>query len=287
MNSEGSEFGYVEKYLDQLHNYKSQIDHFFEKFKDEYEAYIHERSPAREVDLKSSIAYFEKYLKSQLIDIHKPEKVYGEPFVGLEVLINQEWRSYEFRHLFQGIDYLNKLNIVRHKLISKSPDLRISHSITRSKYYRYSLLYYYLDFYEEIQVKQVSFASPGFITFEGLEHSIKELRKLLRYICKFKFVRDFVDLYDHFKFDRPIKNVERRMKLKDLLHKESLLERKWAKEELTEFREFLDEINKFAVLAEELEQKGLAKGSLVEESFIRSISMLHRLGFDKEKLNIV
>ncbi|MEW6621237.1 MAG: hypothetical protein AB1422_18225 [bacterium] len=160
----------------------------------------------------------------------------------------------------------------------------MTREMTRSQVYRYALLYYYLAPYEELRVKSVQFASPGSISLEGLGDAIRELKDLFHYIVTFQFVKDFVDLYDHFKYDRPIERAEKRMKLKELVRREQSQERSFAMQELGEYKEFLEKMNQIADLTIELDKKGLARGVLVEEIAIKSISMLHRLGFDEQKI---
>jgi hypothetical protein len=276
----------AERYLNQLDSLAAEIEHARQSFRNRLEIYRQAPNPQTEVDLQSSIAYFEKHIRPVIVEQQVTERRFSEPYDTLVVGIDQEWQAYEFRQLFQGLDYLNKVYVIRTKLIKQVPELRLHREMTRSEIYRYSLLYYYLSPHEELRVKSVQFASPGSINLEGLGDVIREVRELFHYIITFQFVKGFFDLYDYFKYQRPITQAERRMRLKELVQQEQSQDRKFANEQLEDYRQFLKKMNEIADLVAQLDKKGLARGSIVEETLMNSMSLLHRLGFEKRKVKI-
>jgi hypothetical protein len=274
----------AENYLNQLEQLAEEIEYARREFRNRLERYQRETTPQTRVDLQSSIAHFQKHIRPVAIQQRVSERRFIGPSDTLEIGIDQEWQAYEFRQLFHGLDYLHKVYALRTKLSRESPDLRLSREMTRSQVFRYALLYYYFAPHEELQVRSIQFSSPGSISVEGLGDAIRELKELFHYIVTFQFVKGFVDLYDHFKYDRPIERTEKRMKLKELIRREQSQERRFALEELGEYKEFLEKMNGIADLAIELDKKGLARGVLVEEAAIKSIAMLHRLSFDEQKV---
>lgn len=277
----------IEEYLQELEGLRKQIDFLHTEINERLQQY--RRSPGDEINtiiLQGYIAYFERFIQPTLIKKDSSQKRYTEPSRRLTLSIDHDWRSYEFRQLFQGIDTLNKIFVLKTKLRKESPDLRIRQEMTRSRVYRYAQLWYYLTPHEEIQVTSIQFSSPGSINFEGLGDAVREIRELVHYVVTFQFVKGFVDVYDHFKYERPIQRAENRMKLKDVLKQEQLHERRRALQDLEEYRSFLAKMNEIADLAIELENKGLANGAIVEDAAIRSISYLNRLGFEQEKLKL-
>lgn len=276
----------AEAYLRQLEQLTEQIGYAHYEFRDRLERYRSEPNPINRTALQSSIAYFEKYIQPLFISQSTPQRQFNVPSATLVVGIDQEWQANEFRQLFHGVDYLNKIYVLRAKLLREAPDLRLSREMTRSRVYRDARLYYYLASSEELRVRSVQFASPGSVSFDGLGDVIRELRETLHYVVTFQFVKGFVDLYDHFRYERPIQQAERRMKLKEVIQIEQSQQRKTAIQNLEDYRAFLTKMNEVADLAVELDRKGLARGIIVEEMAIKSISMLHRLGFEEQKVKL-
>lgn len=277
----------MDEYISELESLQNQIGFLLSEMKNGAMQYEH--FPEDEINivkLQSNIAYYERFIRPAFIETNAPVRQFDEPTRRLTLAIDRKWKSYEFKQLFDGVDNLHKLYVLRSKLRKESPDLRISREMTRSRIYRYGLLYYYLTPHEEIQVTSVQFASPGQINFEGLGDAVRELRELLHYVVTFQFVKGFVDVYDHFKYERPVQNAERRMKLKDVLEKEQSYSRNRAMKELEEYRTFLKTMNEIADLAIDLDKKGLANGAIVEDVAVKSISYLNRLGFEQEKVKL-
>jgi hypothetical protein len=276
----------AEGYLRQLEELSREIDYARNELANRIGAFRQRKDVESQVDLQSSIAYFEKTIRPVIARQVSPERRFTDPFSNLVLAIDDEWQAYEFRQLFQGVDYLNKLFVIRYKLTKDSPDLRLSRGDTHSRISRYSLLYYYLSSYEELHVRSVQYASPGSINLEGIAPAIKEVKDLLSYIFTFQFVKGFVDLYDHFKYDRQIDRTEKRIRLKDLIRREQTQDRKFAADNLDEYKNFLSKMNEIADLTVQLESKGLAKSVTVEETVMNSISLLSRLGFDEQKVKL-
>jgi hypothetical protein len=276
----------AEKYLARFERLRNEIDYGYEEFRRRLDFYRQSPNPQSSVDLESSIAFYEKHIRPFVVEKRIVEKHYTDPRDILEIGIAQDWQAYEFRQLFQGVDYLNKLFAVRFKLTRESPDLRLRREMTRSRVFRHAELYYYLAPHEELHVKSVQFASPGSVNLEGIAVIVKEIRELLHYVFTCQFVKGFVDQVDYFRFDRPIQNAEKRMKLKEVVRQEQMQDRKFAVEDMEDYRKFLEKANQIADLATQLDQKGLARGTIVEEAFMRSLSQLHRLGFEEQKAKL-
>jgi hypothetical protein len=276
----------AEVYLTRFERLRDEINYAYEEFRRRFDFYRQAPNPQNSVDLESSIAFFEKHIKPFLSEKRTFDRHYSDPREVLEIGISQDWQAYEFRQLFQGVDYLNKLFAVRYKLTREAPDLRLRREMTRSHVFRYAELYYYLAPHEELHVRSIEFASPGSINFEGISGVVKEVRELLNYVFTFQFVKGFADVVDYFRFDRPIQNAEKRMRLKEVVRQEQMQDRKFAVEDMEDYRKFLEKVNQVADLATQLDQKGLARGVIVEEAFMRSLSQLHRLGFEEQKAKL-
>lgn len=276
----------AEEYLTRFERLRDEINYAYEEFHRRFDFYRQAPNPQNSVDLESSIAFFEKHIKPLLSEKRTLDRHFSDLREILEIGIIKDWQAYEFRQLFQGIDYLNKLFAVRYKLTRDAPDLRLRREMTRSHVFRHAELYYYLAPHEELHVRSIEFASPGSINFEGIAGVVKEVRELLNYVFTFQFVKGFADVVDHFRFDRPIQNTEKRMRLKEVVRQEQMQDRKFAVEDMEDYRKFLEKVNQVADLATQLDQKGLARGEIVEEAFMRSLSQLHRLGFEEQKAKL-
>lgn len=287
MNSRKVTPNQIDEYIQELESLEKQMDFLRSEMRNGLGHY--QNNPGDEINairLQGYVAYYERFVRPAFIETNIPTKSFIEPSRKLTIAIDKNWKSYEFKQLFDGVDNLHKIFVLQGKLRKESPDLRISHEMTRSRVYRYGLLYYYLTPHEEIQVTSVQFASPGSISFEGLGDAVSALQKLLNYMVTFEFVKGFADVYDHFKYERPAQNAERRMKLKEVLEKEQSFSRNRAMKELEEYKVFLGTMNEIADLAIELDRKGLANGAIVEDVAIKSISYLNRLGFEQDKIKL-
>lgn len=287
MNSRKIAPSQVDEYVVELESLQKQIDFLRSEMKSGLSYYQnHPDDEINAIRLQGNMSYYERFVRPAFFETNDSPKQYIEPTRQLTLAIDRNWKSYEFKQLFSGIDNLHKLFVMQSKLRKESPDLRIGREMTRSRIYRYGLLYYYLTPHEEIQVKSVQFASPGQINFEGLGDAVRELRELLHYVITFQFVKGFVDVYDHFKYERPVQNAERRMKLKDVLEKEQSYSKNRAMNDLEEYRNFLKTMNEIADLAIDLDRKGLANGAIVEDVAMKSISYMNHLGFEQEKVKL-
>lgn len=264
-----------------LHSLTYARDEFYNRSKN------YNRNPnlETEVDLLSSISYFDRFILPIISKSTVAEKHFYKKQNILIIGLDKHWRANEFYQLFDSLDFFNKLYVIKSKASKQSPDFRIEQEKTHNNVYRRANLSYYLSSHEELKVNSISFSSPGSINFDGLGEAIREIKELFHYLITFQFVRGFVDQYYYFKYDKPIERIEKKMKLRELIHREQSEERKIQLEKLEDYHKFLSKMSDIAKLTEHLESKGLAKGIKVEEAAIRSMAMLHHLGFDKTKIN--
>jgi hypothetical protein len=279
-------------YLRVFEHFLRELTYAFQVFQKRLEAYEHEQSPELRVDLLSSMAYFEKYI----IPLAMRERTDAQSAEDSEILtigIDGAWRAYEFNELFESIDYLNKIYTIQAKLHRDSPDLRLKRGITRSPVYRHARLYYYLSPREELQVRQIRFSSPGLINFEGVGQVIEKIQGLLDHIFSFNWFKRIIDTYDDLRHQRPVRiaeaelrQLETQSKIKQVTRQMQEQESEWAINSLEQYRRAMNELNQIADLAIELERKGLASLPKVEDTVMYSISVLHRLGNEQQKVRI-
>lgn len=277
----------AEDYLSKLDIFLQRMHHFHSELHTHLENYKQNPNPETEVDLQSSVAFFDAYIRTLIEERRPRDRVFLHDFDLLAFRLDDSWRAFEFKQFFGSIDYLNKIFVLKWKLTSEAPDIRIRDRMNRSYVYRSARLYYYLAPYEELQIEQIRLSSPGAIDFRGIPEAIKELREFVEDILTFQWVRKFIDFYDYLKYERPVKNAEKKLKLKEVLRREISAERQLVLEQAEDYEGFLKKMNGIADLVQELEKKGFARGEIVERSVIRSISMLHRLGFDEEKIKLI
>lgn len=163
--------------------------------------------------------------------------------------------------------------------------------MTRSVVYRQARLYYYLSPREELQVNQIKFSSPGLVNFEGVGEVVKEVRELVDYIIAFKWFKGIIDTYDYFAYGRKVareksrlEHAETRSKLKQVVRQMQDREVQDTIDSLEQYHQALGKLNQIADLMIELDKKGLARLPVVEQTFMRSVSMLHRLGYEQQKV---
>ncbi len=80
---------------------------------------------------------------------------------------------------------------------------------------------------------------------------------------------------------------EQKLKLKELVRREQSEDRQLVLDHVEDYERFLKMMNGAADHITEIEEKGFAKGEIVEDNFIHSISMLHTLGFDGDKIKLI
>lgn len=299
----------AEAYLRQIEQLAQEIDYARHEFGIRLERYRKDINPQTRIDLQSSVAHFEKYILPFAV-AQRVEEV--PPIEGAQTLtlgINGYWGAYEFRQLFEGIDYLSKVYTIRAKMSRPSPDFRLRRGMTRIPVYRKAKLSYYLSTREELRVRQIQFSSPGLVSFEGVGEVIKELRETLDYVITGVWVKHFLDTVYQIR-DREIRKAEDEARRADAMARKAEAEARRAEADLRAIearskmkmairqlrqenrpvsnREGLglEKLNEIADLGIRLEADGLANLYVFEDSVINAISVLHRLSYEQQKLKV-
>jgi len=302
--SDGLSISQAESYLRQLRELRDELKYAEYEFDRRLEKYRNEVNPETRINLQSSIAQYEKYILPFAIAQQKEETPIIENADSLTLNIDGYWGAYEFRQLFDGIDYLNKLYTVRSKLEGRSQDFRVPNSMTRSSVYRKARLSYYLSTREELRVKRIQFASPGSVNFEGVGDVIKEIRETFDYIITGEWVKRLIKNYYEIRnpdlrkaeertrmaeynaqhAEAVLREIEARSKIKAAIQKTrtQLDSRNMAISEETQ--KGLQLMDKTANLIIRLEVDGLASMPVVEDSLMHTISQLHRLSYEEQKV---
>lgn len=251
--------------------------------------------------LEALIAYFEKFELSKFFQI--PEKEYELSKEYLTVYIDKNWRAFEFDRIFKGLDFLNKLYTVEHKLQSR--ESRMVKGESRSYIYERAKLYHYLAPFEELQVTRIQYASPGLINFKGSEKIVSKILSFVEKIITFEFVRKVVDNYDYYRHKRPLniqndKNDLRRAikqteievieeETRKLQAENNLEEEKYnrQKSKLERIKELFNEFLEISELIDKLDERGIAKKEILENQLINVVGSLHNLGFETEKIKLI
>lgn len=310
-----------ELYLRELERIAEEINYLRYEFENRLSHFKQEDNPKTKIDLLSSIAYVEKYILPftaiQQFDVQLE-------YEGSQILafgLDGNWGAYEFRHLFEGIDFLNKLLTIRDKLERDSPDFRLQQGYTRAPVYRKALLQYYLSTSEELRVRRVEFGSPGLVNFEGLGEVIKEIRKSFDYLITGVIAKRAVNNFRQIR-DRELRQKESEARRAEAEARraeaearkfeagarrdEALLRqietRSRIKKAIREIQEYdgkhniehsekeklaLTELNKLADIAVKIEFNGLAYLPVVEEQIIHATSVLNRLSHEEHKVKLI
>ena len=278
------------------------------EFKKRFERYCEEITPQSRVDLQSSMAFFEQYLLPLIIAQRAPQVPLVEKVEVLTIVVDGRWGAYEFRQLFHGLDYLNKVYTIRYKLERDSPDFRLGRGMTRSPVYHRARLYYYLAPHEELRVRQIRFASPGLVSFEGIGDVMKELREFLDYIITAEWMKRFIDNYYWIR-DKELRSAERQARLaeagvriaeanaqrREAVYREIEANSKIRKAiretrqresglRLEQIEPGLRKLEEISGVAIRLEVDKLARLDIVEDSIMQSVSELYRLGSEQQKI---
>lgn len=299
----------AESYLRQLERLAQEIDYARQEFGINLDRFRKEPTPQTRIDLQSSIAHFEKYILPFSVAQRVEEAPPIEDAQTLTLGIDGHWGAYEFRQLFEGVDYLNKVYTIRAKLARPSPDFRLRRGMTRIPIYRKARLGYYLSTREELRVKQIQFASPGLVSFDGVGDVIKEIRETFDYIIAGVWVKHFLDAVYQIR-DRDIRKAEDEARRADAMARKAEAEARRAEADLrmiearsrikTTIRQLqqedrpvsnreglgLEKLNEIATLGIRLEADGLANLYVFEDSVINAISVLHRLSYEQQKLKV-
>lgn len=300
-------------YLQKLNQFSAEIEHARREFEERLLRYQQSSNPLSKVDLQSSIAHFEKYV---LPFASRQAEKSIQPIEGPQRLllgIDDNWNAYEFRHLFEGVDYLSKVFALHFKLERDSPDFRLRHVMTRSHVYRQGRLHFYLSSREELRVRRVQFASEGSVNFEGAGEVIKELRETFAYVISLAWLKQAIDNFwqikdgDTRRAELKARRVEAEAKTEDAQARklESILKQVEARSKIlmvtqrlreaelsnitansTEKELGIKKLEELADTAIKLEALGLAELSVVENSIIHSLSVLHGLTYEREKVKL-
>jgi len=332
-------FQKAEDYLKIVKQKRDEL-HFIEEVLEWSSKRLKEKDDLRaRFELESSIYYFENNFKSTQKNQSEITKIFEDDPDTLTLYLDKNWRAFEFDRIFKSTDFLYKLMLVGQKL--KRKDIRIDKQMTREYVFSESRLYFYLASYEELQIKSIKFASPGFINFSGISEIVKEVKGFIKEILTFEYFRKIIDNFDYYRYKRPIEvhkdksalkeailkseveiitkkkeklQAERELKLEKLKAKQTELEYKnqvnadqkkleiqqlelERQEEIKkiehEFKKLefiqnsIDKLKQLSELIIELNNKGIVKGELLEQQIIQTISSIHSLGFEGNKLNLI
>ena len=305
----------AETYLEQLERYIQELDYIRHQLRDRLERYRYDDDPPARIDLQGSIAHFEKFVLPSIFEKQERTVSRIENARILTLGIDGGWGVYDFKQLFDSIDYLGKFYTVDYKLVRDSPDFRIGRRMTRSYVYRGGKLYYYISPREELRVRRMEFSSPGLINFEGVGEVIRELRATIDYIITGQWVKGIIDTYYSLK-NREINretrryeelarlaearsriakaDAERARSIYQQIESHSLIKeaiRQTRQQDLIyrtsdpeKTRRGLQEFERLSDTIVQLEANGLASMPKVEDSLMSSTSKLHRLGYEQQKV---
>jgi len=310
----------AKKYISLLHDLSGELDYSKHRLESNLEKYMSNLDNKSKIDLLSSIAFFEKYFsplihdfKSKEYSIIQDEIRYDE----FKLIIDRNWRAYEFKQLFNGVDYFHKIYSLERKLLKNIPSSKSYR--TRDFYYRYSLLHYYMSLREELSVTKIQYASLGNINFQGIGDVIRATKEVVDWIITGEWIKKLINNFDIVKDKRRRETIKEIGINKDQLEleqiKNSILEERLSrlktKEEIEHFsllreailrtrkeiekcgyspesyEKFLQGINKFEEIngiGIQLEYKKIASLIQYEQQVIVNMRNLNRLGVDNNKV---
>ncbi len=299
------------KYLGILKEFSGELDYSLSRIDNDLNNYLHQRDKKSRIDLLSSLALFEKYFHP-LIERYKQSSYIGDEIEKniYKLNIDRHWRAYEFKELFNAIDYYHKIYAIKQKVLIGFPE---SVRDERYFYYRYALLHHYLFFREELTVQSIEYASPGNINFEGLGEVIRELRQTVDWIISAKWIekiiinfyiirdREYKRLLEekkrtHLRADVEYeKNRLLEEKIRHLKNKKEIEEYSCLKKSVIKTKEeedipldqekYFERVEDIADNGIELEDKKIASLPQYEEKVILNAKRLHRLGYKNEKIS--
>lgn len=260
-------------------------EHAARRLHDALQAFENQPDPSNRFELECLLAYFEKTFKSEpVLDSLEPGRDESSEY--LTVRIDGPWRAFDFEQFFESVDYLNKLFVIASKLHSSAPDMRMQREMTRSHVVREARLYYYLTQHEELRVRQVQFASPGLVKFQGLAVATKEIRIFLQYLINMDFIRAWVNHAHNIRKEFGLGELERARKVQMLEKLRASTNQIRRGEETNAIAQTKRLLTECIDLAAEMEAKGLADGSRVIDRFVTSVERLHHLGYDSRKISM-
>lgn len=291
----------AEKYIQLIETGVIELDELRRLIKDALNDYRNNPNYLNQVRLSGFIAHFERFELPKFS--HVLEKEYEQSPEKLTIFIDKDWKAFEFDKIFKSVDFLNKLFTIQRKL--QGGESRINAGETRKYIYDNAKLYHYLAPFEEIRVTKIEYASPGLIDFNGAEKVVEKITSFIEKTITFEFVRKIVDNYDYFKHKRPlqvqndkaelrqairkteteeIEEATRRLKLQAELDESKY---KAQKRKLEMQKEVFAEFLEISELIDKLDERKIAKKEILENQLIQTISSLHNLGFETEKIKLL
>lgn len=254
--------------------------------------------------LESLLTYLEQNEKTSLFLATVKRASYETSPEILTVYIDKDWSAYDFDKVFKVFDFFNKFFVVQQKFLQK--ESRFLTGEVRKNIYEGAKLYHYLAPSEELKVKKVLYASPGFINFSGLAEIVtKVLSFASKTIAFAPTVKKIVDYYYHLRYEKPIQIQENKNRLTHAIRKaeieilednrkkleqQNLLSEEQYKEEKRKVerqKEMIKEFLESAELIESLSKKGIALQETLEPQFVQALSSLHNLGFETGKIKLL
>ncbi len=296
----------AEAYLQQLDQIAEEIFYSREQFREHLNVFQRKQDFQSRIDLQGSIAHFEKYLLPLLIQTRQDYEITDiqEQDV-FSIGIDGDWKAYEFRQLFNSIDYFNKVYVMQTKLQRNTPDVRLRQGRTRSYIYREARLYYYLSIREELRVQRVQFASPGYINFEGDKAALEKVKDTVQYAITQGWVKMLVDNFfsalneqlSMWKAESKARQVEailRETKAREQIEAHSNLKKaiamtrnqleKQAPHLLEQASPGLANFDSIADAGIQFEQNKLVSLPVFERNTVNQIGHLNRVGYEQEKV---
>jgi len=307
----------AKNYLQDIEKLTHELTYARERLTAKIAAFRMEPSIENRLELESSTAHFEKHYLPYILSKKSDDIFESEDLIRFTVNIQNRWKAYEFRQLFNGIDILNKIFVLRQKLYTSKPDIRISRSDTRYPYYVHARLYHHLYIAEELKVAKIEYSSPGQINFEGLAGVIEQVRETFDYIVTGRWVKGFLENYYWFKNSdyqqiaidakKAEKKAEifeararaREAELRELYIKDKIREYSNLKKAINKTRsqyiensnsedvenfKGIDKLDEIAELGVELEQKKIAHLPAFEDNLVSNMSNLRRLSQEQRKV---
>lgn len=250
-----------------------------------------------EIRLQSWIAYFDKYLvrdTKSLRDEYMPKK--GK----FKILIDRQWRAFEFDQVFRSIDFIHKLIAVTNKL--ESNEIGFGESRTRKYVYEEARLHFYLRPYEELQVSHIYYASPGEIGFEGKLNTVKETKELVFDIIALEPINRMVKNYWEIRRSKTInekeksellaaiskaktQTIEEEKRQLELQNEFELINMDHELAKLERVEKAFDSFLRISDKIMEMEKRGFGNNKLLEQKLMSSVNLIQNLA-SKEKLSI-
>ncbi|MBX2892180.1 MAG: hypothetical protein KF734_14730 [Saprospiraceae bacterium] len=291
----------AEKYIDFLQNRIVEYNELLGLLREALNNYRSNPNYSNQIRLSGLIAHFERFELPKFA--HVLEKEYEQLPEKLTIYIDKDWKAFEFDKIFKSVDFLNKIYTLQRKLTTG--ESRINAGESRDYIYKNAKLYHYLAPFEELKVTKIEYASPGLIDFNGAEKVIGKIFSFIEKTVTFEFVRKIVDNYDYFKYKRPLQVHNDKAELRNAIRKTEteVLEEETRKlklqadldeeryklqmRKLERQKEVFAEFLEISELIDKLDERRIAKKELLENQLIQTISALHNLGFETEKIKLL